>query len=36
MVEKGFCSIPIGKLVKAGWNYKVDNQELSEKLENNI
>ena len=35
-MEKGFCSIPIEKLVKAGWNYKVDNQELSEKLENNI
>lgn len=35
-MEKGFCSISIGKLVKAGWNYKVDNRELSEKLENNI
>ena len=35
-MNKGFCEIPIDKLVKAGWNYKENNQELAEKLANNI
>lgn len=35
-MEKGFCSIPIEKLVKADWNYKTNNDTLSEKLTNNI
>lgn len=35
-MNKGFCEIPIDKLVKAGWNYKENNQELAEKLSNNI
>jgi DNA modification methylase len=35
-MEKGFCEIDISRLVKAGWNYKENNDELSEKLANNI
>lgn len=35
-MNKGFCEIPIDKLVKAHWNYKENNQELAEKLANNI
>jgi hypothetical protein len=35
-MEKGFCLIPIEKLVKADWNYKTNNDTLSEKLTNNI
>lgn len=35
-MNKGFCEIPIDKLVKAGWNYKENNNELAEKLANNI
>lgn len=35
-MNKGFCEIPIDKLVKAGWNYKENNKELAEKLANNI
>jgi len=35
-MEKGFCSIPVERLVKADWNYKVNNEELSKKLTENI
>lgn len=35
-MDIGFCSIPIDRLVKAGWNYKTNNEELAEKLANNI
>lgn len=35
-MNKGFCKIDIGLLVKAHWNYKEDNDELAKKLENNI
>lgn len=35
-MNKGFCQIPIDRLVKAGWNYKQDNQGLMDKLVENI
>lgn len=35
-MDIGFCSIQIDRLVKAGWNYKTNNEELAEKLANNI
>lgn len=35
-MEKGFCTMPITSLVKADWNYKTNNEALSEKLANNI
>lgn len=31
-----FIEIPIGKLVKAGWNYKEDDDRLKEKLKENL
>ena len=34
--EKTWTQIPIEKLVPADWNYKEDDEVLSEKLENNI
>ncbi|NCU28929.1 MAG: hypothetical protein EOM85_04670, partial [Candidatus Moranbacteria bacterium] len=35
-MEKGYHDIDIDKLVKAGWNYKENNDALMEKLINNI
>lgn len=35
-MNKGFCEIPIDRLVKAGWNYKQENQRLMDKLVENI
>lgn len=32
----GFCEIEIDKILKAGWNYKSDNDSLKEKLKANI
>jgi ParB-like chromosome segregation protein Spo0J len=35
-MNTGFCELNISQLVKADWNYKVDNEALAEKLANNI
>lgn len=35
-LPKGFCTISVERLVKASWNYKEDNDDLKEKLKNNI
>ncbi|QDP49442.1 MAG: hypothetical protein Unbinned2716contig1000_23 [Prokaryotic dsDNA virus sp.] len=35
-VKKGFTKIKIDKLVKADWNYKEENEKLSEKLLSNM
>jgi len=35
-MEKGFINIDITKLVKADWNYKEENENLTDKLINNI
>jgi ParB family transcriptional regulator, chromosome partitioning protein len=33
---KGFMQIATSKLIKAGWNYKIDNSKMLEKLTQNI
>ena len=35
-LTKNYIEIPIEKLIKADWNYKMDNDELKEKLKKNI
>lgn len=35
-IKKGFVTIPTSQLVKAGWNYKLENDELAVKLTENI
>jgi len=33
---ENYIELPINKLLKADWNYKVDNEALLEKLKNNL
>jgi len=35
-IKKGFTMIPVKRLIPAEWNYKLDDEELAEKLKNNI
>lgn len=35
-MKTGFCELPVASMIKADWNYKVDDAKLSAKLEENI
>ncbi len=35
-MEKGFIQVPLDKLIRAKWNYKIDDAALKEKLKENI